>query len=206
MSRKAIGDQLPSFVAPMLAQPGMPFDSDEHLFEIKWDGTRMLAYVDRNGYRLVNLHGHDRTEQYPEFTFLKHYPPGVILDGEVVVLVAGKPDFGKLLVREQTRASLKIRMLAHALPATYVAFDLLYARYESLMDQPLQRRRARLRQLLENRGQVGMVLSEGVVGEGRAFFERVCQERLEGVVAKRLDSCYRPGQRGRAWTKIKPAR
>ena len=120
--------------------------------------------------------------------------------------MAGKPDFGKLLAREQTRASLKVRMLARTLPATFVAFDLLYAGYESLLDHPLQRRRAQLRQLLENRGQAGMVLSEGVVGEGRAFFERVCREGLEGVVAKRLDSCYLPGKRGRAWTKIKPAR
>ena len=61
----------------------------------------------------------------------------------MVVLVNGKPDFGKLLAREQASASLKIRMLARALPATYVAFDLLYARYEPLLDQSFEKRRAR---------------------------------------------------------------
>jgi ATP-dependent DNA ligase len=201
MGRTVLHQQLPRFVAPMLAKAGRPFDSDEYLFEIKWDGTRMLAYVDRAGYRLVNRHGHDRTEQYPEFAFLKQCPPGIILDGEVVVLVAGKPDFSKLLAREQTRTLLKIRMLTQALPATYVAFDLLYTGYEPLLDQPLQRRRAKLRKLLEDRGTARMVLSEGVVGEGRAFFEEICREGLEGVVAKRLDSRYLTGRRTSAWIK-----
>ncbi len=48
---------LPSFLRPMLAQPGRPFDSDQHLFEIKWDGIRALAFVDETGYRLVSRHG-----------------------------------------------------------------------------------------------------------------------------------------------------
>ena len=72
---------LPAFVAPMLAQPGVPFDSDEHLFEIKWDGTRMLAFVSGDGYRLVNRHRRERTEQYPECAFLAQAPAGTILDG-----------------------------------------------------------------------------------------------------------------------------
>ena len=52
---------LPAFVSPMLAKKGEPFDSDKHLFEIKWDGTRMLAFVERDGYRLVNRHRAERT-------------------------------------------------------------------------------------------------------------------------------------------------
>jgi bifunctional non-homologous end joining protein LigD len=175
-----------------------------------WPGNagcgRATIEFDRDGYRLVNRHGHDRTEHYPELAFLKKYPPGIILDGEVVVLVAGKPDFSKLLALEQTQAPLKVRMLTHSLPATYVAFDLLYAGYEPLLDQSLQRRRAKLRKLLGDRGRPGMVLSEGVVGGGRAFFEKVCREELEGVVAKRLDSRYLTGRRTSAWIKIKPGR
>jgi ATP-dependent DNA ligase len=188
----------------MLAKPGRPFDSDDYLFEIKWDGTRMLAYIEEDGYRLVNRHGRDRTEQYPELGFLRHFPAGTILDGEMVVLVDGKPHFGKLLSREQTRASLKIRMLARSLPATYVAFDLLYARYEPLLDQPLQKRQARLRKLLEDQGPSRVVLSEGVAGQGRAFFEEVCRHGLEGVVAKNLESRYLAGKRSGDWIKIKP--
>jgi hypothetical protein len=90
----------------MLAKRGVPFDSPEHLFEIKWDGTRALAFVESRGYRLVNRH------RYPELGFLAQLPAGTVLDGEVVVLRQGKPDFGLLLSRNHARAPLKIRSLA----------------------------------------------------------------------------------------------
>ena len=194
---------LPAFVPPMLAQPGSPFDSDQHLFEIKWDGTRMLAFVDDAGYRLSNRHRGDRTEQYPEFAFLAQASTGTILDGEMVVLHDGQPDFRRLLSRDQARRPLTIRLLARSLPATYVVFDLLYCRYRSLLAEPLQQRRALLRQLVQEIDQPVLVLSEGIVGAGTTFFQQVCQLGLEGVVAKRLRSRYRPGRRAGAWIKIK---
>jgi ATP-dependent DNA ligase len=186
----------------MLAQPGVPFDSSEHLFEIKWDGTRVLAFVESDGYRLVNRHRADVTERYPELGMLAQLSAGTILDGEVVVLRQGKPDFGLLLSRNQARAPLKIQSLARSLPITYVVFDLLYDRFESLLALPLSTRRERLEKLVRACANSRLVFSEGIVGRGRAFFEAVCREDLEGVVAKRLDGRYRPGRR--AWIKIKP--
>jgi ATP-dependent DNA ligase len=186
----------------MLAQPGVPFDSSEHLFEIKWDGTRVLAFVDSCGYRLVNRHRADVSDRYPELGFLNDFPVGIILDGEVVVLRQGKPDFGLLLSRNQARAPLKIRSLARTFPATYVVFDLLYQRFESLLALPLRARRQRLETVVRACADTKLVFSEGIVGPGRAFFEAVCRLGLEGVVAKRLDGRYRPGRR--AWIKIKP--
>jgi ATP-dependent DNA ligase len=186
----------------MLAKSGDPFDSPEHLFEIKWDGTRVLAFVERRGYRLVNRHRADVTNRYPELGFLNDLPTGIVLDGEVVVLRQGKPDFSLLLSRNQARASLKIRSLAKTLPATYVVFDLLYYRFESLMALSLQARRQRLKKGVRVCANSRLMFSEGIVGRGRAFFEAVCAEGLEGVVAKRLDGRYRPGRR--AWIKIKP--
>src|SRR5216683_7608953 len=118
--------ELPRFVPPMLAKPGVPFDSPEHLFEVKWDGTRALAFVDSRGYRLVNRHRADVTDRYPELGLLNDLPRGIVLDGEVVVLRQGKPDFGLLLSRNQARSPLKIQFLARILPVTYVVFDLLY--------------------------------------------------------------------------------
>jgi ATP-dependent DNA ligase len=202
MARSILIPELPRFVPPMLAKPGVPFDSQEHLFELKWDGTRVLAFVDSNGYRLVNRHRADVTDRYPELEFLDNLPKGVILDGEVVVLRQGKPDFGLLLSRNQARASLKIQTLAQTFPATYVVFDLLYDRFESLLALPLQARRQRLETPVRDCANSRLVFSEGIVGAGRAFFEAVCRKGLEGVVAKRLDSRYRPGRR--AWIKIKP--
>jgi bifunctional non-homologous end joining protein LigD len=90
-----------------------------------------LAFVDQGGCRLVNRHQVDVTDRYPELGFLANLPAGVVLDGEIVVLRQGKPDFGLLLSRNQTRVPLKIQSLAPILPVTYVVFDLLYDRFES---------------------------------------------------------------------------
>jgi bifunctional non-homologous end joining protein LigD len=195
---------LPVFISPMLAKKGEPFDSEEHLFEIKWDGTRMLAFVEHDGYRLVNRHRAERTLQYPELACLAELPAGVILDGEVVVFHEGRPDFRRLLSRDQAGSPLKIRLSARSMPATYVVFDLLYEGYRSLLTEPLSQRRQRLCQLVEDLGRPQVVFSEGIVGPGRALFEEACRQGLEGLVAKRLASRYRPGKRTTARLKIKP--
>src|SRR5260370_3657191 len=120
MARSILIPELPRFVLPRLAKPGVPFDSSDHLFEIKGDGTRVLAFVDSHGYRLVNRHRADVTDRYPELAFLHDLPAGTVLYGEVVVLRQGKPDFGLLLSRNQARASFRIHVLARILPVTYV--------------------------------------------------------------------------------------
>src|SRR5260370_1719142 len=194
---------LPRFVPPMLAKSAAPFDSPEHLFEVKWDGTGAWALVERGGLRLLNRRRVEMVERYPEFAFLGRLRPGLVLDGEVVVLRDGKRDFVLLQSREHTRAPLKVRSLARALPATYVVFDLLYDHFKSQMSLPLTARRERLRQIVAGCGSPQLVLSEGVEGRGKAFFREACARGLEGVMAKRLGSPYLPGRRTDAWTKIK---
>src|SRR4051812_17250717 len=86
--------RLPAFVEPMLARPSEPFDSAKHLFEIKWDGTRALCFRDGAGVRLVNRRNVDIGGRYPELVeALASLQHGTLLDGEVVVLKGGKPDF-----------------------------------------------------------------------------------------------------------------
>src|SRR5712692_4560099 len=104
MARSILIPELPRFVPPMLAKPGVPFDSPEHLFEVKWDGTRVLAFIEKGGCRLVNRHRADVTDRYPDLGFLGTPPAGSVRDGEVVVLRQGKPDFRLLLSRDQARA------------------------------------------------------------------------------------------------------
>ena len=188
MARSILIPELPRFVPPMLAKPGAPFDSSEHLFEIKWDGTRVLAFVDTRGHRLVNRHRADVTDRYPELGFFNDLPAGTILDGEVVVLRQGKPDFRLLLSRNQARASFRIQFLARILPVTYVVFDLLYERYESLLAQPLDTRRKRLEKLIQGCTHPQLVFSQGVVGSGKVFFAEICHQGLEGMMAKPLAS------------------
>lgn len=125
----------PGFVPPMLAVPGEAFDSDEHLFEIKWDGTRALSFIDRpGGYRLLNRRRIDMTARYPELDVLGILPPGTVLDGEIVMLPDGKPDFEALQGREHARNPMHIRFAAARNPATYIVFDLLFAGFKSLME------------------------------------------------------------------------
>src|SRR5262245_28228111 len=146
MTRRVL--EFPKFVSPMLAKVGEPFDSDQYFFEIKWDGTRTLAFIEDGGCRLLNRRKVDMTNRYPEFSFLEKLPAGTVLDGEVVVLQQGKPSFQKLMSREQARAPLKIRGLSRNLPATYIVFDLLYHGHEDVMNEPLPARRERLQQLV----------------------------------------------------------
>jgi DNA ligase D-like protein (predicted ligase) len=202
-SKLADAPHLPAFIEPMLARPGDAFDSDEHLFEIKWDGTRALAFIEGGGWRLLNRRRVEMAGRYPELSCLGKLPPGTVLDGEIVVLRDGKPDFPSLLVREQCRSELKLKQLLRTHPATYVVFDLLYDGYQSMMTRSLAERRERLRAIIGACGDRHLVVSEGIVGSGKAYFEEACRHELEGVVAKRLSSRYQPGQRTGAWTKIK---
>ncbi len=78
--------ELPAFVSPMLALASEPFDSDQDLFELKWDGIRALVFHDQGGYRIRNRHGVDITCRYPEFDCFKELERGAVLDGEIVVL------------------------------------------------------------------------------------------------------------------------
>jgi bifunctional non-homologous end joining protein LigD len=203
MSSKNKPEKLPQFIPPMLAQPRAAFDSPEYFFEIKWDGTRTLAFIEAGRYRLVNRRRIDMTDRYPEFEFLQSLPVGTVLDGEMIVLKDGKPDFNLLQSREQARTPLRIRNLARMTPATYVVFDVLYENHESIMDRRLSERREHLARLVRRVADPHLVLSEGVVGEGKKFFAEACGHNLEGVIAKRLASRYLPGQRTEAWFKIK---
>jgi hypothetical protein len=84
MPRPSPRRSLPTFLQPMLASRGTAFDDDAYLFEVKWNGMRMLAFRERSGYRLMNRHGIDTTSRY-------------LLDGEMVVFRDGQPDLARLV-------------------------------------------------------------------------------------------------------------
>ncbi len=139
------------------------------------------------------------------------------MDGELVVLRRGRPHLSLVQSRQQLRSAHKIRIRAQTTPATYVVFDQLYHEYRPLLGTPLSVRRDILCRTLgrgstfgraghpRDADQAGVVFSQGVVGAGRAFYQQALARQLEGVMAKRLDSLYRPGRRDGAWIKIKPS-
>jgi DNA ligase D-like protein (predicted ligase) len=197
---------LPEFVAPMLARIGSVFDSDEHLFEVKWDGIRSLAFCEGGSHRLRSRTRNDQTARYPELAFLARLPAGTLFDGELVVLADGIPSFRAVMTRERSSAGPALQTLAAESPVTYVVFDLLYAGGQPVMARPLSERRELLAELVAQAAEPRLVLSDGIVGAGRAFFAGIQERAIEGMVAKALKSAYLPGKRTDAWIKIKERR
>lgn len=191
-------------LAPMLAGASQPFDSDDYLFEIKWDGIRAIAFFGEGIARLQGRKLTDSTHRYPEvIQGLLALEGEGILDGELVVLDdEGRPDFGRVLVREQTDSLDKALLKAKKHPAVYMVFDVLYRNGKPLLDVPLEERKKILSRLLEHRpGPI--VESTYVLRQGKAFFQLAQEKRLEGVMAKRRSSRYLPGERTQDWLKLK---
>jgi bifunctional non-homologous end joining protein LigD len=195
---------LDATIAPMLAYSSAPFDSPRHLFEIKWDGARGILFVKDGRIRLQNRRLQDITARYPDLAGLHRQikARNAILDGELVVLTQGRPDFRKLQQREQVADPVKIGLVARQVPATYIAFDVLYHNDASCIHLPLQRRKELLGEILAESAEV--VESRYIQARGRSFYQEVVAQGLEGVMAKALDSPYLIGQRSRHWLKIKP--
>jgi bifunctional non-homologous end joining protein LigD len=191
---------------PMLAVRGEPFDSAEHLFEVKWNGIRALAARHTQGWDLWGRELADYRSRYPEMQVLAALPPGTILDGELVLLSHGVPNLEAILARHQFSQPAKIQHGSQYQPVTYVVFDLLAHQGRSLAGQPLQARRGLLQDLLARWHEPRVQFSEGIVGPGRLFFEQAVRQGQEGVMAKHLASRYLPGKRSSCWLKIKPAR
>jgi ATP-dependent DNA ligase len=195
---------LPNLIKPMLAvESREPFDSDRHLFEIKWDGIRCLAFIENGRARLQSRESIDITAQFPELVGLADLPGGTVLDGELVAMENGKPSLGGIQRRVQLQDQNRIALLSQASPVVYVVFDLLYLRGESTIAQPLLERRQALERLVSASRADRMILSEAVIGQGRDLFRAVGRLGLEGVMAKSLDGQYRPGKRTALWRKIK---
>jgi ATP-dependent DNA ligase len=195
---------LPATIRPMLArQAEEPFDCDDYLFEVKWDGIRCLAFIEAGRVRLQSRRLLDITAQFPELAALACLPAGTVLDGELVALRNGRPSFTLIQQRAQLQQPHRIGFLSRTMPVTYVIFDLLYWRGQPILDEPLVIRRERLQQLMAQLNPAGILVPEAVVGHGRAMFAQVAALGWEGIVAKWRNSPYLAGQRSRFWLKVK---
>lgn len=189
----------------MLAQAAKePFDSEDFLFEIKWDGIRCVAFIQDRKVRLQSRELVDITASFPELASLAYLLSGTILDGELVVMRDSKPSLAEIQHRAMLQDIRRIQFTSQVNPALYVVFDLLYLRRTSLMAAPLTVRRAKLERLLSQPALRNVFVPESIPTHGRALFDKVVALGLEGVMAKHKDSPYRAGKRSRAWLKIKP--
>jgi bifunctional non-homologous end joining protein LigD len=198
-SRTVLGPRLPENgamkIRPMLVTAGpLRPDSHRYAFEVKWDGFRALIEASPSAVKVWSRNGHDMTSRYPELQELKaSVTSSVILDGEIVCLDdKGNPDF----------AALWFRSRGSRTPAVcFMAFDVLEVGGRATIDEPYRERRRILEELDLNGPH--WCTPEIHIEEGAALFAATKEMGLEGVVAKRLDSRYRPGLRSKSWTKTK---
>jgi bifunctional non-homologous end joining protein LigD len=179
---------------PMLATPADAVPpGDDWLFEIKWDGYRIVARVAGSEAVLRTRRDQDYTERFVNVA--KELPkavrtPDCVLDGEVCALDEnGRPSFSAM---QQSKGGT---------PIVYFAFDVLEVDGVPLVDKPLAERRARLAELLDRRNRT-IRLSE-TFEDGHALLEAANAQQLEGILAKRSGSRYHEGKRTRDWLKLK---
>ncbi|MFI6220095.1 non-homologous end-joining DNA ligase [Nocardia salmonicida] len=192
--------RLPHYAAMLATAGQLPADDDRWAYEMKYDGIRAIAYVD-DRLRLESRNGNDITVAWPELTGLAPAEPGFVVDGEIVIEYAGRSSFRALAPRMHQRNPATIRALAETTPATYMIFDLLHIGDRSLIELPYTQRR----ELLERIGLAGPHWRIPHLLQGPAADALEVSKELgaEGIVCKRRESWYLPGQRSPAWTKIK---
>jgi len=201
-------EPMPERIEPMKATlADLPRDDPSWAFEIKWDGVRAIAYCRTGHVELQSRTLRDVTRQYPEIAAIALALEGreVVLDGELVAFgTDGRPSFQQLQRRMHVASDGEVRKRRADVPVTYVVFDLLYLDGESLIELPYEARRERLAELaLDGESWQTPAFHRG---DGEAMLAVSRDGGLEGIVAKRLASPYRPGRRSRDWLKVKNVR
>ncbi len=198
-----------SALLPMLARSGVAVtDEKGFTFEPKYDGIRVLAYATDTGAALVTRNGNDKVKQFPEvaealMALVEELGEPVVLDGELVGLRDGEiVRFESLQGRMHLTDAKRIRALAADEPAALVLFDLLLVGDETLVTESWETRRARLEEVLTDRTNETLRLTD-TSPDRKEMEKRALAGQWEGIIAKRIDSVYRPGQRSDDWIKLK---
>jgi bifunctional non-homologous end joining protein LigD len=205
--RGAVEAPIPRTIHPMLATlTDRPFSSVDWLYEIKWDGYRAVTFLEHGTIRLISRNGIELTSLYPELRAVSKQLQAreAILDGEIVALdEQGRPSFSLMQQRAGIRSGSKRSRPNSGIPVLYYVFDLLYLDGYNLMKVDLEERK----QVLESTITPSQFLrySEHFLQEGEQLYAAAKERGLEGIVAKRRQSCYEQ-KRSREWLKMKTTR
>lgn len=197
---------MPRRLEPMLAKPGAvpESDSDEWAYEIKWDGVRVLGYAEDREWCMLSRRLEDVSARYPELEPIGDALAGhrAILDGEVVALdPEGRPRFQLIQSRMGLTSPAAVKARIKEVPVDYVIFDLLHLDGHCVRELPYLERRELLEDLSLDgpRWRTPPHRQDG----GADLLEAARRQGLEGLVAKRCDSPYRPGKRSGEWIKTR---
>ncbi len=186
---------------PMLAKTSPnPFSDDNWIFEIKWDGFRAIAYVNKE-LIILSRNEKELQKKFPELNELLELTQNVVLDGEIIVMKKGKPDFHALLERSKATNSIDINIQSKKLPVSYVIFDILEKNGKNLTDLPLIERKKILKETVKEGNHI--FLSDVIEKRGLEYYKIVTEKGLEGIIAKKKTSSYETGGRSNNWLKIK---
>ena len=191
-------------IAPMLAKLSKSIpEGDGWLYEPKWDGFRAIIFRDGDEIYLQSRDLKPLARYFPELVaaLRPQLPPQIVLDGEIVIARDGALDFDAILLRIHPAAS-RIALLAEETPASFVAWDCLAFAGDDLQKRPLAERRAVLeRELAKAEPPIFVAPSSQDPKVAHDWFTRFEGAGLDGVVSKKLDGVYTPGQRTMVKTK-----
>jgi len=190
-------------IKPMLiGEMQEAFDSPNYIYELKLDGLRCLAYLDKDETDLRNKRNIKMKVKVPELSEIhKQVKCRCILDGELIVIKDGKPDFFEIQRRSLMTNTFKIQLASSKLPATFTAFDILYYDDHEVKNLPLMQRKKLLEKTIKENERIA--ISRYIEESGIEFYKLAKQNQLEGIVAKKKDSKYYFDKRTKDWIKIK---
>jgi ATP-dependent DNA ligase len=193
-------------VAPMLARlAGEIPRGEEWVYEPKWDGFRAVVFRDGDAVHIGSRNSLPLERYFPDIVDVVRasLPQRCVVDGEIVIAGEGGLDFDALQLRLHPAAS-RVKKLAEATPASYVAFDLLGSADDDLRREPFTNRRARLVASIDSSTRCFPTPQTAAPAEAEDWFERFEGAGLDGIVAKRADGPYVSGER--VMIKVKHAR
>ena len=202
------GAKLPA-LEPMYASIGTDVPSGDWTFEEKYDGIRVLAFTTPDDVRLITRNGNDKSAQFPEIVdalgkIARKAKRSFVLDGEVVALADGAPArFQELQGRMHVKEADAIGRHSSSAPAALILFDILVDGDDVLVREPWSERRKALVKRIGKLVGDRVKITDSFPRRGAEMLEQARAKGWEGVIAKKMDSRYEPGNRSRSWLKLK---
>ncbi|HKB45090.1 MAG TPA: DNA ligase D [Chitinophagaceae bacterium] len=194
--QKATKAPFPSNIKPMLATlTDKPFDNDDFIYEIKWDGYRAVSYLHKGKVDIRSRNKLSFNKKFPHIVeVLQQWKTDAVVDGEIIAINdEGRADF------QQLQGFIKNANAAHLV---YYVFDIIWYNGKDVTRLPLIERKAILQSIMPEDQSI-IRYSDHIAKEGNAFFKAAIKQGLEGIMAKRADSEYAIGYRSQNWLKIK---